>query len=458
MNYLKRTMAFFFCFVASQLSAQVEILRFSLQEAVTYALENNIDVKNAKLDHKASDNDIGEILSIGLPQIKASAGLTDNLILPKTIIDVSSFPGSTAPEGTTQEVTFATQYSAFFDITLEQLVFDASYFIGIKAARTLKELTYRDFQLSQIDATEVVTKAYYTALVNRARIALFKRQLGSVDTLLQETKIMNENGFAEKIDVSRIQVQFNNLNVEKKRFERVADLSLDLLKFQMGLPISQPIELTDKLESITFIEPAYDPVNFEYPNRLEYSQLQTNHKLQEFNIKNLKTGYYPSLSAFASLGANSGSSRFGRTTSFDFGGSNRAWFESASVGLKINVPVFDSFRKHHQIQKVRVRLMQIDNQYDQLKSAIDLEIGQANGDLQSAVENLNAQKENYELAQEIYDVSKIKYQEGVGSNIEVINATTTYKEAEINYYNAIYDALIAKVDLQRSLGTLISNN
>jgi len=432
-----------------------EVLRFSLEEAVKYALENNINVKNAQLEHQASDNEIGEILSIGLPQVNASAGLTDNVILPKTIIDISSFPGSTVPEGTTEEVTFATQYSAFMDITVEQMVFDASYFIGLKAAKTLKELTYRDLELSRIDASEMVTKAYYTALINSERLELFNRQLGTTDTLLQETRIMNENGFAEKIDVSRIQVQYNNLKVEKNRFERLSDLSLDLLKFQMGIPISQPIELTENLESITFTETTYDLATFDYSNRLEFSQIQTREKLQEINVKNIRTGYYPNLHAFASLGANSGSQNFGRATSLDFGGTNRAWFESAAIGLNLNIPIFDSFKKSNQIQKVQVKLEQIDNQREQLKSNIDLEILQARNDLNTAGENLDIQKENLELAKEIYDVSKIKYQEGVGSNIEVINATTTYKESEINYYNALYDALIAKVDLEKALGTLI---
>ncbi len=222
----------------------------------------------------------------------------------------------------------------------------------------------------------------------------------------------------------------------------------------MGLPISQAIELTDDLSSINFTEPVYDLANFNYSDRMEFSRLQTNQALQEINIQNIRSGYYPNLNAFASLGANAGSSQFRRTTSLDFSRSNRAWFESAAIGLKFDIPIFDSFKKHHQIQKVKIKLMQIDNQSEQMRSNIDLEITQARSDLQSAVENLQAQDDNLELAKEIYDVSKIKYQEGIGSNIEVINATTTYKEAEINYYNALYDALIAKVDLQKSLGTL----
>ncbi len=194
--------------------------------------------------------------------------------------------------------------------------------------------------------------------------------------------------------------------------------------------------------------------NFSYNNRLEFSRLKIHEDLQQVNIKNIRFGYYPNLQGSASVAGNAGSGSFGDVGSFDFGGANRTWFENASVGLTLNVPIFDSFKKHHQIQKIRVQLMQINNQYDQMRSSIDLEIAQARIDLNSGISNLAAQEENLELSKEIFDVSKVKYQEGVGSNIEVINATTTYKEAEINYYNALYDVLIAKVDLEKSLGTL----
>lgn len=446
----KATLLLIAAFGCCSLRAQ-EAQPFSLQEAIDYALDNNVDMKNARLDHESSDYEIGEILSIGLPQVSGSVNLTSNIVVPKSPVPAEFFGGE---PGEFAFVAFSPKHQGNLNITLDQLIFDASYFIGLKAARQLKELTYKDVQLSEIQTKENVTKAYYTAIIQQERVELFERQLGTIDTLLLETTYMYENGFAEKIDVSRIKVQHNNLRVEKERFDRVAKLSFDLLKFQMGMPISQPIELTENLDDIDFIQPTYDLINFDYANRLEFSRLKTSEDLQLTNMKNIRSGYYPNLQGFASIAGNAGSPNFSDVTSFDFSGADRNWFENVAVGLTLNVPIFDSFKKHNQIQKVRVTLRQIDNQYDQLRSSIDLEISQARTDLYSSVNNLEAQEENLELSKEIYDVSKIKYQEGVGSNIEVINATTTYKEAEINYYNALYDALIAKVDLQKALGNL----
>ena len=451
MNLNKLTCLTAFLVLLLSTSKAQEVASYSLQEAIGYALEHNVDLKNAQLAHKSSDYEVGEILSIGLPQVSASVNVSSNIVVPKTPVPGEFFGGE---PGSFAFVAFSPKHQGNLNVTLDQLIFDATYFLGLKAAKMLKQLTYKDVQLSEIAAIESVSKAYYNALIQEERVELFERQLGSIDTLLMETTAMYENGFAEKIDVNRIKVQYNNLKVEKERFDEIAKLSYDILKFQMGMPIENNIELTEDIENINFIEPSYDLANFSYDNRLEFTRLKTNEDLQQINIKNIRSGYYPNLKGFASVAGNAGSGQFGDVAAFDFSGADRTWFENVTVGVTLNVPIFDSFKKHNQIQKVRVQLMQIENQYDQLRNSIDLEIAQARVDLQSGVNNLNAQEENLALAREIFDVSKIKYQEGVGSNIEVVNATTTYKEAEINYYNALYDALIAKVDLQKSLGTL----
>ncbi|MEQ9426038.1 MAG: TolC family protein [Cyclobacteriaceae bacterium] len=450
--FLKRTiiLSLIQCWLLVPLLAQ-ETMSFSLEEAIAYALENNVDVKNAELENESSDYQVKEFLAIGMPQISAGVNVSTNVVLPKTPVPGEFFGGE---PGSFQFVAFSPKHQGSLNVTLDQLIFDASYFIGLNAARTIKELTYKQYGLSKVQMTENVTKAYYTALVQDERLELFERQLGTLDTLLLETTLMLENGFAEKIDENRVRVQYNNIKTDRDRFERVAALSLDLLKFQLGIPVSTDIELTDNLDDIQLLETVPTLGDFNYNNRMEYSILNTNYELQQINVRNIRSGYYPNLKGFATLGGNSGSPNFGDVASFDFSGSDRSWFENVTVGLSLNIPIFDSFQKYNQIQQVKVDLKQIENNKIQTQNVIDMEISSATADLLSATENLETQQINLELAREIYDVSKIKFQQGVGSNIEVTNATTTLKEAEINYYNALYDALIAKVDLQKALGIL----
>ncbi len=157
----------------------------------------------------------------------------------------------------------------------------------------------------------------------------------------------------------------------------------------------------------------------------------------------------PAIDLYGSLGAVAGTNNSGDV--FDF---RNSWFEFSTVGLQLNMPIFDGFRKSNQIQQRKLKAIQLENTTEQLKNSIDYEIRQAAGNYQRSLDNMNAQRENMALAQEVYDVSKIKYEEGVGSSIEVTTADADYKEAQTNYYNALFDALIAKVELEKAYGVL----
>jgi outer membrane protein TolC len=264
---------------------------------------------------------------------------------------------------------------------------------------------------------------------------------------------MYENGFAEKIDVDRIKVQYNNIKVELDNFQNSLDLSMALLKFQMGLDINSNLELKDKLEDIQFqvIDENFGS-EFDYKDRIEYSILQTNLDLVNLDIKNTQVRYIPTLDLYGAYGASTGTQSFTNLVSFgDY------WFGFGVIGLRLNVPIFDGFRKSKMIQQKKLQVEQIENTQDQLRKNIDFEILQAKTNLKKNVDNLVAQRENLELADNVYKVTKIKYEEGIGSNIEVIEADATYKEAQINYYDALYNALVAKVGLEKAYGKLTGN-
>ena len=161
-----------------------------------------------------------------------------------------------------------------------------------------------------------VTKAYYAALVAQERISLVEDNYRRLDTLLRETKIMNENGFAEKIEVSRISVQFNNAKVEREKAQRAIQLAFYLLKFQMGMPVEQLIYLEDELENVEIDFNQEALTNFKYKDRIEYSQLETNRALAELDLKNNQVQYFPKLNAFINVGASMGTNYFRRAFQF----------------------------------------------------------------------------------------------------------------------------------------------
>jgi outer membrane protein TolC len=288
---------------------------------------------------------------------------------------------------------------------------------------------------------------------------LLRQNLTRLDTLLKQTQVMFDNGVAEKLDVDRLRVSFNNLNVEKQKTERLLALSEDLLKYQMGMNQKEQLVLTDKLSEVEVDMEKTNPDNFNYSNRIEYSLLETQRDLATLDMRNNRSGYLPKLYLNARYGYIGVGSSFSDVINVRAGQDNttdRNYFDFGYVGLQLQVPIFDGLRKHYQIQQSRLTLENTKLGFENLKQTIDLQLNQASVDLTNSLDVLTSQRENLALAEEIARVSKIKFQEGVGSNLEVVTAETDLRQAQTNYYAAMFDALIAKVNLDKATGTLLT--
>ncbi len=433
---------------AIDVQGQSEVLTFSLEECLKYGYQNQALVQNANLDQEMAVALIGETRSDGLPQLNGSAEYSNywnpqDAFLPAVVFDPS------APLDEFIPVPFSQKYNGTAAITATQMVFDGSYFVGLNAAKTYKNLSEKDYIRSRRDATEQISKAYYTVLVTQVALDLINTNYQRLDTLLNETSLMYQNGFAEKIDVNRVQVEFNNTDALRIRARRDLEQAYNILKFQMGMPLSQPLELSETIEDIDLEVLEYNLADFDYKDRIEISQLEVTRSLAELDLKNTKVQYLPSVDAFANLGTLTATNNRGNVTDF-----NDQWLDYGFFGFRINVPIFDGLRKSYIVQQNRIQLAQIDNDMRYLKYSIDLEQEQAKRDFINSLENLRAQEENMQLALEVFEITSIKYQEGIGSNLEVVDAETSYKDAQSNYFNALYDVLIAKVDMEKALGIL----
>jgi outer membrane protein len=309
-----------------------------------------------------------------------------------------------------------------------------------------------------------VTKAYYGVLINKERINLFDSNISRVDSLLRNTKALFQNGFAEQIDVDRIQVALNNLLVERDKFLNLNELGLALLKFQMNYPLDQPMDVAGNIQDVQVPEVESYQREWDYKNRPDYKVLEANHRLQQLNVRNKYAEGMPVLSAFANLGYATQSPDIGglfktNSTVEDNGtvGPDK-WYGYSLFGLTLNVPVFSGLSRSYRLQQEKLTLNKIENGFSSLRSGIDLEIKQATVNFQNGLKTLTAQKSNMDLAANVARVTKIKYEQGVGSNFEVVDAENALKQAQVNYYNALFDVMIAKVDLDKAYGKLIPIN
>jgi len=429
-------------------SAQTDVLQLNLMESLEYALENNVDAKNAKLELLVSKATVKETVADGLPQINGSFNLNYNPEIPVVFLPNEPPFGDPSNPGDVIPARFGVNYSSGLGVTVSQMIFDGSFFVGLRAAQTLNELTQFDLEKTENDVIEAVKKAYYSVLVNQRRIELAEANLSRLDDLLAETKALNEAGFSEKVDVTRIQVQRNNTSSSLARAQTAYEISKQLLKLNMGLPKEYDIEITETLQELNPEEELNTLLAMEGMRRVEEDQIQKNLELTRLDLKNNHAQYMPKIT----FNGNYQRSGAGNSLSGTFNSIN--WFSSSLLGVTMSIPIFDGLAKSARIQKNRIQMQQLENQQFFLQDNIALEIYQAKQNLRNDIEILRVQNENMKLAQEVFDIAQIKYNEGVGSNLELVDADAALKDAEINYLSSLYDGLIAKVDLERALGIL----
>ena len=422
----------------------------TLEECISLALENNENLKNSYLEEKISTALSKEYLSVGLPQISFDGGIKYNHEVQKSIIDISRFmPG--VPEGTEQEVQFGQTYDGRMDLYVNQMIFNGSYFVGVSASRELIRLSEKMTKRNIIDIYESVQKAYFTALNTKSRIDLVNENLDRLSSLLDQTNKLYENGFVEKLDIDRITVSYNNLKSEKIKADRLYDLSISVLKFQIGLPIQIEIELIGELSEDMINNFSYELKDFDYSKRIEYSILQTDKNLKSYDLKNNRSQYLPQIYANYNYGYNSSASQ-----SNLFFNSDR-WKKFGTLGFLVVIPIFDGFLKRSKINQSKYKIEQIENQMMFLERSINLQINQSLANFENSKESLEITRKNLNLARDVYYASEKKYSEGVGSNLELIDSNNSLKTAQNQYYNALYESVIASIDIKKTLGVLLNN-
>jgi len=284
----------------------------------------------------------------------------------------------------------------------------------------------------------------------KKRIELVDINLSRLNALLEQTKKLYDNGFVEKLDVDRIKVSFNNLKSEKIKADRLYQLSKEVFNFQIGVSIGTEIELIGELSEDLIYSFNYSLEDFDYSQRIEYSILQTDKNLKFYDLKNNRSQYLPQVYANYNYGYNTSSSNY--NLFFD---SDR-WKSFGTLGFKIIVPIFDGFLKRSKINQSKYKIEQVENQMLFLERSINLQVNQAISSYENTKETILVSKQNLELAEDVYLATERKFKEGVGSNLELIDSNNSLKIAQNQYYNSLYESVIASIEIKKTLGTLLN--
>ncbi|MGQ9863026.1 MAG: TolC family protein [Bacteroidia bacterium] len=426
-----------------------ERVDFSLKDCISYALKNQPTLQNAYLDYQIAKATVGQVRSIGLPQINGTLSLRKLIEIPTALL-----PGEIvgAPRGTFIPVRFGVPYNLDVGAQASQLLFDGTYFVGLQAAKVVKDITYKSYQRSRTETIASVKKAYYNVLIFQQRIQNLRASLQQLSDNLQQLQKLYQAGVAEKVDVQRLEVAYANLETEYQKALQSLGLAYTALKFQMGMPLETPLRLTDTLQESFLSTIAADTgATFDIQRRWEYQTLLSLRKANELDIRRYRVSYLPTLVGVAAITAQA------QRKEFDFFDTKKRWFPIVSVGVQIQVPIFDGLNRYYQIRKATLELQKTRNNLMQFTQAAQLEVQSAKINLSNALRTLEIQKRNKELAQEVLSTLRLKYQEGTAPNIELLQAQTAYDAAEASYSGALLEAYAAYVDLQKALGTLEEN-
>lgn len=443
---IKKTILLFFVFITG-LSTIYTQQSFSLTQALDFAYSNNLDLKNSQLEEERMVAQKNEIRGIGLPQVSASFDIKDYVELPTSLLPAEIFGGQ--PD-TFLPIKFGTQYNADAGISASQIIFNGDYIVALQSSKVFIDLTKKATFQTKLEVAEKVSKAYYLVLVNDERAKLLNNNIVQLQKVLDDAQIMYETGYVEQVDVDRLKVSLNNLKSEDDKLKKLVVLSRSMLKFQMGMAISELIVLSDKLENLDLNSLTLNSDStVDYTKRNEYSMLESQRTVNELKLKRNKYAYLPSVVAYGNLTTQA------QRTEFDIFDTSKPWFAMGLIGAKLTVPIFSGTQRKYQTQQSKIELLQTENKLKQLEQGIDLQVSSAQVNLENSSATLTNEKDNMDLAQRVYDTVVKKYNEGVGSNLEVVTAETALKNATTNYHTALYDAIIAKIDLDKALGILI---
>lgn len=425
-----------------------EILELSLEDAMKYAVRNNYSAKNARLDilNQKAVND--EVRGLALPNISAKGEFND-YINPVQSFVPAEFVGG--PSGTFIAVPFTPKFTATASATGSQVLFDGSVMVALQARNTLMTLYEQSAQLTEQQIRYNIQKAYYSLVIAKRQQSILNESMAYIRNMANDLQVIYDNGLIEKIELDRTKVQVNNLASDSIRISNMITISEQLLKFQIGIKNQQQIILTD-----TSLDEQIADARFlllekmEYRDRMDYNLLQTQLKLNEYDLKRHKLSALPSLGAFGTAAYTYS------TNTFEDIFKNRYIFYSL-VGLQLNVPIFDGLQRHNRVKQAKIAIEKTKNSIENLELNIDFQKNSATTQLKNAIITMNSEERNLQLAKSVLDLAQAKYKAGVGSNMEVSQAQTEMLSAQNNYFQSMLDVVNAQADLKQAIGEFSNN-
>ncbi len=429
-----------------------ETLKLSVSSAQTYAIQNNRSVKSAKIDIDIATKQVKENVAIGLPQLGLSANYQHQFVIPELsfgpYLDVNSLPDNVyLTKNDVQDaykesppVPLGVKNNTTFDFTVSQLIFSGEYIVGLQAFKVLKDVSEKALVKTEAQTKESVANTYFLILVLGESLKVLNESLKSMDQTYNDLIKMNQQGFNEDTDVDQIKISWSNLKRLITSIESQKEISLKLLKYQLGMDFSKQIMLTDSIQGFILegnMQYLTSPV-YNLEKSVDYQIVTNQVDLSSLLLKREQSKYLPTISAFYRRHEQT------NQPSFNFAVKDM-------VGATLSLPIFTSGQRNARISQARFNLEKSVLNKANAEQGLIMEFETALSNYQTAYSNFITNKESIILSKKVYDKTLIKYHEGVSTSFELSQNQSQFLTSEATYYNSILSLLNAKAKLDRIL-------
>jgi outer membrane protein len=409
----------------------------SLEECIKYALDHQTNIRQSQIDEQITERDIQIRLSDWYPQISFTGNLQHNYQRP-----ISIFNGTPTPIGTNN--------SSYGYFGLNQTLFNRDVVLAAQSAKDVRLYSKQNTINTRIAVVSNVSKAYYDLLLSTEQIALLDTDIVLLQRSLKDAYNQYKGGLVDKTDYQRATITLNNTKAARVTAGENMKARLSVLKLLMSYPADSNIRVSYDSVRMRNEVSSFDTLQqVDVNNRIEYQQLLTQKRLEQDNLKYYKWGFLPSVSAFGQYNLNYYNDQFKNLYQTNY--------PNSYAGLAISLPLFTGTRRLQEVRIAKLQIERLDYNFISLKDSIHTQYVEAISAYRSNLNNYFEQKENLELAREVYNIVQLQYRAGVKTYLDVVISNNDLFSAEVNFTNAIYQVLSDRIDVERALGTLKYN-
>lgn len=419
---------------------------FTLEEAITHALENNYQAINASLDIDAAKKKKWETTTIGLPQVNANVNYQNNFVLQKSVVPAEFFGGN---PGEFQEVEFGTKHNMTANATLSQLIFDGSYLVGLQSAKVYLQISENAKEKTDLEIREIVTNAYGNVLLANESVKVLESNKKTLDQTLFETQETFKNGLIEEENVEQLQITQSQVNSSLSNAKRRSEIAMNMLKLVLGIDIENEVTLKDNLDQLANqnIDLAALSSEFNVQENIDYKIGLNTQESNRLLVQLERSKALPNLAANVNFGYNTFGNEF---TMFN---SDQKWFNYSNLGVALNIPIFSSLGRSARTQQAKIAYEQSKTQLKETEQQLLLGYQTAKNDYEYSIEQYQVSKENLHLAERIERKQGVKFKEGLSSSFEYTEAQRQLYSAQQTYLQSMIDVINKKTALDKIINT-----